>query len=595
MDNKIAIILPTTLKLAGYADLEKLASFEEARSLNYGLFMAVDEDDNYDEEKLHSIFKNAKEISIKKYPIEKPPRICSMWRESAQEAYEKGYEFFLLLGDDIEISGNWYEEVVKLFQDISEKNKVSFGVGCVCLKDNTSPNFPTFPVVHRKHIELFGEIFPKEFVNQDADPYLYELRENSIVVDRNIEDISPEQIDYLRNLEKAAPARVRVNEQNMGASFSRNRGMQENDDVLVDEKIISAYTDSLLNNPEKDGFVGKSILPRDNRQATDAVHMAQTSFFWTICDHFPQTPWGVTANLLVKRHNDVNFDLDFPKTGGARGDGLLLNKHPQHTFRTLPNVWEWTAILSASSVVLDNCPYLTGSKRALVALESNIPRNASELGHALCSVSNGRFENVTKRFKSNKKRSNGYKNKSPQEQLDYFYANKSQVKEINLEYLNFNQPKRINIQSSNLQQLILNNLPKLKELYCSHNKLTTLDLSDYASLEGISCSDNQLNQIKLPKGEKLRELILNNNNLHQDLSFLSEPLKGMNKLERLHIYDTDIDSDSKVKVIYNLLANEQGKDAGYAKQWKGQKFTVEQTKEWIELGFNPNGLDKLQK
>ncbi|CAJ0844825.1 3796_t:CDS:2 [Entrophospora sp. SA101] len=503
MDNKIAIILPTTLKLAGYADLEKLASFEEARSLNYGLFMAVDEDDNYDEEKLHSIFKNAKEISIKKYPIEKPPRICSMWRESAQEAYEKGYEFFLLLGDDIEISGNWYEEVVKLFQDISEKNKVSFGVGCVCLKDNTSPNFPTFPVVHRKHIELFGEIFPKEFVNQDADPYLYELyRRNSIVVDRNIEDISPEQIDYLRNLEKAAPARVRVNEQNMGASFSRNRGMQE----------------------KKDGFVGKSILPRDNRQATDAVHMAQTSFFWTICDHFPQTPWGVTANLL----------------------------HPQHTFRTLPNVWEWTAILSASSVVL-------GSKRALVALESNIPRNASELGHALCSVSNGRFENVTKRFKSNKKRSNGYKNKSPQEQLDYFYANKSQVKEINLEYLNFNQPKRINIQSSNLQQLILNNLPKLKELYCSHNKLTTLDLSDYASLEGISCSDNQLNQIKLPKGEKLRELILNNNNLHQDLSFLS------------------------------------GLDAGYAKQWKGQKFTVEQTKEWIELGFNPNGLDKLQK
>ncbi|CAJ0747015.1 12919_t:CDS:2 [Entrophospora sp. SA101] len=518
MDNKIAIILPTTLKLAGYADLEKLASFEEARSLNYGLFMAVDEDDNYDEEKLHSIFKNAKEISIKKYPIEKPPRICSMWRESAQEAYEKGYEFFLLLGDDIEISGNWYEEVVKLFQDISEKNKVSFGVGCVCLKDNTSPNFPTFPVVHRKHIELFGEIFPKEFVNQDADPYLYELTnkpvyepvhvewrddilKNSLaklknkynnltdivtmdVVIPSFRDISPEQIDYLRNLEKAAPARVRVNEQNMGASFSRNRGMQENDDVLVDEKIISAYTDSLLNNPEKDGFVGKSILPRDNRQATDAVHMAQTSFFWTICDHFPQTPWGVTANLLVKRHNDVNFDLDFPKTGGARGDGLLLNKHPQHTFRTLPNVWEWTAILSASSVVLDNCPYLTGSKRALVALESNIPRNASELGHALCSVSNGRFENVTKRFKSNKKRSNGYKNKSPQEQLDYFYANKSQVKEINLEYLNFNQPIKIGFKP---------------------------------------------------------------------------------------------------------------KDAGYAKQWKGQKFTVEQTKEWIELGFNPNGLDKLQK
>src|ERR1044072_7982315 len=48
-----------------------------------------------------------------------------------------------------------------------------------------------------------------------------------IVIDRNIEEISPEQIEHLQNLEKTTPTRVRVNEKNMGASFSRNRGMKE--------------------------------------------------------------------------------------------------------------------------------------------------------------------------------------------------------------------------------------------------------------------------------------------------------------------------------------------------------------------------------
>jgi len=79
MNYKIAIILPTTLKIAGYEDLQSLSSsLKKTKNLNYGLFMAVDEDDNYNEVILHSIFENAQEISIKKYPITKPPRICSM-------------------------------------------------------------------------------------------------------------------------------------------------------------------------------------------------------------------------------------------------------------------------------------------------------------------------------------------------------------------------------------------------------------------------------------------------------------------------------------------------------------------------------------
>ncbi|CAH1768080.1 8431_t:CDS:2, partial [Entrophospora sp. SA101] len=188
-----------------------------------------------------------------------------------------------------------------------------------------------------------------------------------------------------------------------------------------------------------------------------------------------------------------------------------------------------------------------------------------------------------------------YKNKSPQEQLDYFYGNKSSLYLINLKNLNFNQPSELILdnypnlkgidgdyvsnltqltitdcpqlgiisinKTKNLQQLILHNLPKLRGLYCEHNKLTTLDLSDFVNLEEIICRDNQLTQVKLPQGEKLETLNLINNNLNQDLSFLKdlvnlkklylnnnplygslEYLKEVSKLERLDISDTDLDS-----------------------------------------------------
>jgi len=37
------------------------------------------------------------------------------------------------------------------------------------------PGFPTFPVIHRWHVNRFGSLLPKQFVNQGGDPYLFEL------------------------------------------------------------------------------------------------------------------------------------------------------------------------------------------------------------------------------------------------------------------------------------------------------------------------------------------------------------------------------------------------------------------------------------
>jgi len=168
-----------------------------------------------------------------------------------------------------------------------------------------------------------------------------------------------------------------------------------------------------------------------------------------------------------------------------------------------------------------------------------------------------------------------YKNKSPQEQLDYFYADKNQVEEIYLKYLNFNQPseltindysnlKRINgYEVPNLTQLTITNCPQLErtDINNSKNNLTSLEINNCDNLQRIDCSNNKLAQIKLFQIEKLEILYLNNNNLNQDLSFLSglvglkelylcsnplygslEYLSGMSKLEWLNISNTDLDS-----------------------------------------------------
>lgn len=242
-----------------------------------------------------------------------------------------------------------------------------------------------------------------------------------------------------------------------------------------------------------------------------------------------------------------------------------------------------------------------------------------------------------------------YSCKDSQEYLDKKYPNKEQVEEIEFdENLEFYQPvseliidnypnlktinedcwgwgceeifnaKKIVISNcpqletinteyfENLEELTLYNLPNLKKLDCSNNKLTTLDLATCLGLQRITLSNSQLAEIKLPvnreklrylglSNNKLKELDisnnlnlkmleLSNNNFLQDLVFLShlknletldlsnnkfygsleplsnltelrelyvrttslsgslEALKNMSKLKKLDISNTDIDS-----------------------------------------------------
>uniref|UniRef100_D8Q052 Glycosyltransferase family 2 protein n=1 Tax=Schizophyllum commune (strain H4-8 / FGSC 9210) TaxID=578458 RepID=D8Q052_SCHCM len=66
--------------------------------------------------------------------------------------------------------------VHRAFADLSATRQVPLGFGCVAFMDETFAGMPTFPVVHRKHLDMFGgEVIPDIFVNQDGDPYLYTI------------------------------------------------------------------------------------------------------------------------------------------------------------------------------------------------------------------------------------------------------------------------------------------------------------------------------------------------------------------------------------------------------------------------------------
>ncbi len=104
-----------------------------------------------------------------------PGSVCRIWADLAKKAIEI-VDFLVLLGDDVElISAGWHQDIISSFNLISKNYGFPFGFGCVVFHDQTFPSFPSFPVLSKVHFEIFGQLSPDCFINQDLDPYLYSL------------------------------------------------------------------------------------------------------------------------------------------------------------------------------------------------------------------------------------------------------------------------------------------------------------------------------------------------------------------------------------------------------------------------------------
>ncbi len=143
--------------------------------------------------------------------------------------------------------------------------------------------------------------------------------------------------------------RVRCNELNLGASASRNRGLDESaaefvlnldDDLVPGEDLLEQYGSKLMEiNEQVVGLVGLVRFPRapDIPLRHAAVLMSYLTFMFEIAERSEMynPAWGVTANILFRR-TTIRFDLIYAKTGGgedvdyalrvteASGGGILL-------------------------------------------------------------------------------------------------------------------------------------------------------------------------------------------------------------------------------------------------------------------------------
>jgi len=127
---------------------------------------------------------------------------------------------------------------------------------------------------------------------------------------------------------------VRVNRANLGASASRNAGLDEasgewalflDDDVRPHPWLLHRYVDAIRTSGTRAaGFAGMSHLPPPCTYLTAGLSLAYLTYFWGVAKleyGGEQAPWAVTANVLSRRGR-TRFDLDFLKTGG--GEDILF-------------------------------------------------------------------------------------------------------------------------------------------------------------------------------------------------------------------------------------------------------------------------------
>jgi len=197
------------------------------------------------------------------------------------------------------------------------------------------------------------------------------------------------------------------NEVNLGASGARNRGIDAarsdwvlflDDDIYPESNLLHIYANSIeKKGASVPGFVGITRLPEAVSAFTKGIVASDILTFFDLAEHRDNMPWGVTANLLVRRDAIGNhrFKSLFPKFGGgedidfcleivnsfgknfstepnavvhhpwwnnsertyrrffrwAYGDSNLPALHPQHRWRNFPNTAELLTLCLLSTVL----------------------------------------------------------------------------------------------------------------------------------------------------------------------------------------------------------------------------------------------------
>ncbi|KAF8339113.1 uncharacterized protein EI90DRAFT_3040336 [Cantharellus anzutake] len=309
-------------------------------------------------------------------------------------AWQDGVDYFILLRDDAH----------QCFLDLSATRGLPHGVGCVAFTDTTFPGMPTFPIIHRYHLDAFDSkrIMPSRISSRiggegsardsQASATHWTFQTLEVASDVLVKDLAAKGFKDARisTIDVIVPSfrvnlslldnilgirssdtcsvnfiiiidapnspwidrlltrhghrsdvRIRINERNVGASASRNRGLSESaaewilfldDDVIPEPDILCNLERQIRVHPQAAGF--------PNSIFTMAMH------------------YSVTANLAVRRVNGgSDFDLRFPRTGGGEDVDFCV-RHRQASKAT-----GGVGFLGARDVVVTH-PWWSGGSRS---------------------------------------------------------------------------------------------------------------------------------------------------------------------------------------------------------------------------------------
>lgn len=163
------------------ASIEKTTSVQDRELI--AIYMGIDDYDTfYDNDqtrkRITSLFHKSGIIDINFCKLRSHYRgkLCRIWDLLAGKAVQDGCSFMVLLGDDVRLrSPGWKGEIEDEFENLAESTGFPLGVACVAFRDMSFSVFPTFPVIHRHHFEIFNHLLPVEFINQHSDPFLFEV------------------------------------------------------------------------------------------------------------------------------------------------------------------------------------------------------------------------------------------------------------------------------------------------------------------------------------------------------------------------------------------------------------------------------------
>jgi len=179
---KIGILIPTTSKgRPTWKHIEDtylfnyfFKSFLFTRSPNhqYIIYIGIDNDDRiFSHEKNRQIIYNLKHkhegISIKfiSMAAAKKGHLTKMWNILFKYAYDDACDYFLQCGDDINFrTKGWINDAIKILETHN-------GIGITAPICN-NPDILTQVFVSRKHMEIFGWLFPEEIINWFCDNWI---------------------------------------------------------------------------------------------------------------------------------------------------------------------------------------------------------------------------------------------------------------------------------------------------------------------------------------------------------------------------------------------------------------------------------------